>query len=78
MGLGLGSYVLKLAARNAPQPLPPVVEVTTIHVAVGALVLVTSLVMTFQAFRLVSDGERSLAREETAPGRVLASSAGPA
>lgn len=51
--LGIGSYLMKMAARNAPQPLPPVVAITTIHVAVGALVLVTSLYLTYQAFRLV-------------------------
>ena len=49
--LGIGSYVMKLAARDAPQPLPPVVAVTTTHVAVGALVLAASLVLTLQAFR---------------------------
>src|SRR5438105_2162951 len=42
--LGTGSYAMKLAARDAPQPLPPVVAVTTAHVAVGALVLAAGLV----------------------------------
>ncbi len=49
--LGAGSYVLKLQARDVPQPLPPVVAVTTTHVAVGALVLAASLVLTLEAFR---------------------------
>lgn len=51
--LGVGSYLVKLAARNVPQPLPPVVVLTTTHVAVGALVLAASLVMTLQTYRLV-------------------------
>lgn len=74
LGLGIGSYILKLAARNAPQPLPPVVDVTTTHVAVGALVLVTSLVMALQSFRLVRSGELSPAAEQAAAGRVFVSS----
>jgi heme a synthase len=49
--LGVSSYIAKLAATNAPQPLPTVVEVTTAHVAVGALVLASSLVLTLQVFR---------------------------
>ena len=49
--LGIGSYFMKMAARNAPQPLPPVVDITTAHVTVGALVLVTSLYLTYQTRR---------------------------
>ena len=52
--LGIASYVMKMQARNAPQPLPPVVRITTTHVAVGALVLVASLFLTYQAFRWVA------------------------
>jgi cytochrome c oxidase assembly protein subunit 15 len=52
--LGIGSYVMKEAARNAPQPLPPVVDMTTTHVAVGALLLVSSLYFTYQTYRVLS------------------------
>jgi cytochrome c oxidase assembly protein subunit 15 len=51
--LGMGSYVMKMGARGAPQPLQPVVDVTTTHVAVGALLLVTSLYLTYQARRFL-------------------------
>ena len=51
--LGIGSYMMKIAARNAPQPLAPVVDVTTTHVAVGALLVVTSLYLTYQARRFL-------------------------
>ncbi|HEV2176493.1 MAG TPA: COX15/CtaA family protein [Terriglobia bacterium] len=57
--LGIASYILRVAAVNAPQPLPPLVDVTTTHVAIGALVLVTSLVVTLQAFRLVKGHPRT-------------------
>jgi len=52
--LGIGSYVVKMAERNAPQPLPPVVNLTTAHVALGALVLVTSLYLTYQTHRFLA------------------------
>ena len=51
--LGIGSYFMKMAARTAPQPLPPVVDITTMHVAVGALLVVTSLYLSYQARRFV-------------------------
>jgi len=58
--LGIGSYLMKLAARNAPQPLPPVVAVTTTHVAVGALTLVASLYLTYQAHRFLTPPREDL------------------
>jgi len=51
--LGMGSYFMKLAARTAPQPLPTVVDITTAHVTVGALVLVTSLYLSYQTHRFL-------------------------
>lgn len=61
--LGIGSYFMLVAFRNAPQPLPPVVDITTAHVAVGALVLATSLVLTYQAFRLLGPTDAEPVRE---------------
>jgi len=52
--LGIASYFMKMAARDAPQPLLPVVAVTTTHVAVGALTLVTSLYLACQAQRFLT------------------------
>ncbi|MBZ5671032.1 MAG: COX15/CtaA family protein [Acidobacteriia bacterium] len=52
--LGAGSYLMKMGARGVPHPLPPVVDITTTHVAVGALVLVTSLYLTYQTHRFLA------------------------
>jgi len=62
VALGVGSYWEVWTNQNAPQPLPPVVLVTTTHVAVGALVLAASLALTYQTFRLVAapDAAREL------------------
>jgi heme a synthase len=67
--LGIGSYVVKMADRNAPQPLPPVVNMTTAHVALGALVLVTSLYLTYQAHRFLAPRVEE-ARIASAPHRA--------
>jgi cytochrome c oxidase assembly protein subunit 15 len=49
--LGVLSYVVRMAAMSAPQPLSPAIEITAAHVAVGALLLASSLVTTLQVFR---------------------------
>lgn len=54
LSLGIGAYLVKMADRNAPQPLPPVVNITTAHVALGALVLVTSLYLSYQTHRFLT------------------------
>ena len=63
--LGIGSYFMKEAARNAPQPLPPVVLVTTTHLAVGALVLVSSLYFTYLTYRHISLPSATVPRGQT-------------
>jgi cytochrome c oxidase assembly protein subunit 15 len=59
--LGVESYILKTAARGTSQPLPPLVGITTTHVAMGALTLVTSLYLTYQTHRFLAP--RKEARE---------------
>ncbi len=71
--LGIGSYALKVAARNAPQPLPPVVVVTTAHVAVGALVLAASVVLTLEVFRAFRAPGRIESRAKTLAAERAAS-----
>jgi heme a synthase len=69
--LGIIAYSMKLDAAGAPQPLPGVVIITTTHVAVGALVVASSLFMTFQVFKYVAprraeEALRAHARKVTA------------
>lgn len=52
--LGIASYFVLLAHRGDGQPLPPVVDLTTTHVVVGALVLAASLVVTYRAYQFTS------------------------
>ena len=52
--LGLAAYVTRLASPNDPQPLNPMVGITVAHVACGALVFATTIVLTLRTFRVVS------------------------
>jgi cytochrome c oxidase assembly protein subunit 15 len=63
LSLGVGSYLVLLASRNHVQPEPFMVTITTAHVAMGALVMVTSLLLTIQCYRLLSPSLGRTSRE---------------
>ena len=49
--LGVAAYVTRLRSPEDPQPLHPMVGITVAHVACGALVFATTIVMTLRSFR---------------------------
>jgi heme a synthase len=51
--LGLAAYLARLASPGDPQPLNPMVGITVAHVACGALVFATTIVLTVRSFRVV-------------------------
>lgn len=51
--LGIAAYITRLASPNDPQPLNPMVGVTVAHVACGALVFATTIVLTLRAFKVL-------------------------
>ena len=53
LSLGVGSYLVRLTGREDIQPGALMVVVTTAHVAIGAAVLVASLMLTLQCRRLL-------------------------
>ena len=53
LSLGVGSYLVRLASREDVQPGALMIAVTTAHVATGAAVLVTCLLLTLQCSRLL-------------------------
>ena len=61
--LGAGSYIVILNGQGAPQPLSPVVALTTAHVAVGVLLLASSLFLTFSIYRYVATASEASAEE---------------
>lgn len=51
--LGLAAYVARQWSPNDPQPLNPMVAITVAHVACGALVFATMIVLTLRTFQLL-------------------------
>jgi cytochrome c oxidase assembly protein subunit 15 len=54
--LGIAAYVTRRASPKDPQPLNPMVGITVAHVACGALVFATTIVLTLRAFKVLRDG----------------------
>jgi cytochrome c oxidase assembly protein subunit 15 len=50
--LGVAAYLARVASPNDPQPLNPMVGITVAHVACGALVFATTIVLTLRAFKV--------------------------
>lgn len=59
--LGVGAYMSRVATVDAPQPMPVMVLFTVAHVAVGALTMAFSVLMTIQIKRHVQVAETPLA-----------------
>jgi heme a synthase len=51
--LGLASYLARLKSPSDPQPLNPMISITVAHVACGALVFVTTIVLTLRTYRVL-------------------------
>lgn len=51
--LGLAAYITRAASPYDPQPLTPMVAVTVAHVACGALVFATTIVLTLRVFGIL-------------------------
>jgi heme A synthase len=51
--LGLAAYLARAASPFDPQPLNPMIAVTVTHVACGALVFATTIVLTLRVFRVL-------------------------
>ena len=52
LSLGIAAYITRLGSPNDPQPLNPMVAITVAHVACGALVFVTTIVLTLRTYRV--------------------------
>lgn len=53
LGLGIAAYLTRLASPYDPQPLNPMITITVAHVACGALVFVTTIVLTLRTYRVL-------------------------
>jgi heme A synthase len=53
LSLGVAAYLTRLRSPNDPQPLNPMIAITVAHVACGALVFVTTIVLTLRTYRVL-------------------------
>ena len=60
LGLGIAAYMARLASPNDPQPLNPMISITVAHVACGALVFVTTIILTLRTYRVLPASESFL------------------
>ena len=59
--LGIAAYITRLGSPNDPQPLNPMIGITVAHVACGALVFATTIVLTLRSFKVLRAPETALA-----------------
>jgi cytochrome c oxidase assembly protein subunit 15 len=57
--LGVAAYLARVASPGDPQPLSPMIGITVAHVACGALVFATTIVLTLRAFKVLRPGAAS-------------------
>ena len=57
--LGIAAYITRMASPDDPQPLNPMVGITVAHVACGAAVFATTIVLTLRAFRVLRSNASS-------------------
>ena len=68
--LGVAAYMTRLASPKDPQPLNPMIAITVAHVACGALVFVSTIVLTLRTYRVLpAAGELTLRNCEIAEVR---------
>ena len=51
--LGVAAYLTRVASPNDPQPLNPMIGITVAHVACGALLFASTIVLTLRAFKVL-------------------------
>jgi cytochrome c oxidase assembly protein subunit 15 len=52
--LGVAAFMTRLASPSDPQPLNPMIAITVAHVACGALVFVSTIVLTLRTYRVLN------------------------
>ena len=68
--LGLAAYLTRVASPNDPQPLNPMVGITVAHVACGALVFATTIVLTLRTFRVLCASTSAVELDRRTSGAV--------
>jgi heme A synthase len=69
--LGVAAYLTRVASPNDPQPLNPMIGITVAHVACGALVFATTIVLTLRAFKVLRSPALRRSKPLAEPSRSL-------
>jgi cytochrome c oxidase assembly protein subunit 15 len=59
LSLGIAAYLARLGSPSDPQPLNPMISITVAHVACGALVFVSTIILTLRTYRVLPGERRS-------------------
>ncbi|MEW6129093.1 MAG: COX15/CtaA family protein [Acidobacteriota bacterium] len=54
VGLGIAAYFARVASKDDPQPLEPMISLTASHVVVGALTLAAMVVLTARCYKVLA------------------------
>jgi len=65
--LGVAAYLTRLRSPDDPQPLQPMVGITVAHVACGALVFATTIVMSLRALKALRSSHSWVSTEVAEP-----------
>ncbi|HET9712006.1 MAG TPA: hypothetical protein VFP64_08995, partial [Pyrinomonadaceae bacterium] len=74
--LGITAYLTRLRSPADPQPLNPMITITVAHVACGALVFVTTIVLTLRTYRVFGSPVGSALRGRPSPATGVVSQHG--
>ncbi len=66
--LGIAAYITRTGSPNDPQPLNPMIGITVAHVACGALVFATTIVLALRSFKVLRASDAAV-NFSTAPQR---------
>ena len=61
LSLGIGAYIARSRSPFDPQPVTSMVAVTVAHVACGALVFASTIILTLRIFRVISAEQKNYA-----------------
>jgi len=68
--LGVAAFMTRLASPGDPQPLNPMIAITVAHVACGALVFVSTIVLTLRTYRVLPAAHIPLLTERDKLGEI--------
>ena len=76
VGLGVATYLARLASYDDPQPLEPLITLTALHLIVGASTLATLVVLSLRCHRVLAANPEQAERTAEGPAKTIRSPRG--